>query len=103
MFAARTQALLEAGAISGNGLESALQTPGFEPTALTLPSATFMGNSGVHVTAEQAAFIAGWLRQAVDQDAVWHLLLFLDNRPETGEVIRWVQGFADFNEWLAAQ
>jgi hypothetical protein len=95
--------MVEAGAIAGNGLKSALRTPGLEATAQTLPAATFATNGGAHVTPAQAAFIAGRLRQALDQYVVQDLLSFLDDAPDSGEVKQWVQDFANFNEQTAGQ
>jgi hypothetical protein len=58
-------ALVEAGAITGNGLSAALSAPGLETTPDTLPAGTFMSNGGAHVTAAQALlsptdFAAPW-------------------------------------------
>ena len=57
--------LVEAGAITGNGLSAALSAPGLETTPDTLPAGTFMSNGGAHVTAAQALlsptdFAAPW-------------------------------------------
>jgi hypothetical protein len=95
--------LVEAGAIAGNGLTSALRTPGLEPTNQTLPAATFMFNSGTHVDRAQAEFIAGRLSQALDQNIIGDLLSFLDDAPAGAEVAQWVQEFAGFNERMAEQ
>jgi len=95
--------MVEAGAIDGNGLKSALRTPGLEPTEQTLPAATFMSSNGTHVARAQAAFIAGRLRQALDRNVIRDLLRFLDDAPEIVEVAQWVQEFAGFNERTAEQ
>jgi hypothetical protein len=95
--------MVDAGAIAGNGMESALRTPGLETTDQTLPAATFMSNGGAHVTPGQAAFIAGRLRLALDHGVVSDLLSFLDDAPGSAEVSEWVREFAAFNEETAGQ
>lgn len=61
----------------------------------------FMSNDGAHVTPDNATFIAVRLRQALDLDVVSDLLSFMDDAPDTGEVVQWVKEFADFNELAA--
>ena len=95
--------MLEAGAITGNGLLAALTTPGLEVTAQTLPAEKFMSNGGAHVTAAEAAFIAGRLRAALDAGVVADLLIFLDDAPGPAEVTDWVTEFATFNDRAAAR
>ena len=95
--------MVEAGAIDGDGLKAALNTPGLEPTAQTIPAANFLSISGWHIAPEQAAFIATRPRSAVAQGVVGELLMFFDDGPGAAEVREWVEEVADFNERAAAR
>jgi hypothetical protein len=93
--------MLESGAITGDGLEAALSRAGLEVSAETLPTSTFTSNSGQHVTADQAGFIAARLRRAVEAGIIGDLLGFYDDSPGTAAVRAWVEEFAEFNERAA--
>jgi hypothetical protein len=95
--------LVEAGAITGDGLSAALSAPGLETTPDTLAAGTFMSNGGAHVTAAQASFIADRLRRAVAEGLVGDLLSFFDDAPSSTEVRGWVDEFAAFNELAASR
>jgi hypothetical protein len=95
--------MVEAGAITGNGLSAALSAPGLETSQDTLPAKTFMHNGGDHVTATEATFIAGRLRRAVADGVVGDLLSFFDDPPSGTEVRDWVDEFAAFNELAATR
>jgi hypothetical protein len=94
--------MIEAGVLDGDGFAQALQHPDLPVTEQTLRGNRFAYNEG-HVTAGEAAFIAGRLRQAVEADVIWELLSFFDDAPETDEVVAWVNEFAAFNETAAAR
>ena len=95
--------MVEAGAIDGDGLESALHAPGLETAPDTVASRNFLSNGGRHITPEQATFIAARLRRAVTQGVIGDLLMFLDDSPGAAEVREWVEEFASFNERAAGR
>jgi len=90
--------LIEAGAIAGDGFESALKRPGLEPSDETLAARKFRSNAGWHITAAEADFIATRLRAALHLDVIADLLMFLDETPDPTELRDWVEEFATFNE-----
>ena len=94
--------MIEAGTLSGDGLTSALETPGLEICEETLPTRRFLYSEG-HTTAAEAAFIARRLRAALDADVVAELLSFFDEHPGTDQVATWVEQFAAFNDQAAKQ
>ncbi|MDG6107875.1 hypothetical protein Daura_34530 [Dactylosporangium aurantiacum] len=94
--------MIEAGAIAGDGFEQALRTPGLEPGEQTLRARRFQYNEG-HVTAAEAAFVAGRLRAAAEAKVAAELLSFYDEHPGVDQVTAWVEQFAAFNEQAAAR
>ncbi|MFB9387881.1 hypothetical protein ACFPM3_12035 [Streptomyces coeruleoprunus] len=94
------EALREAGAAAGQGLEQVLRAPGLEPTGQTVDMAKFLSNDNWHVTSEEAAFIATRLRLAADESVIADLLSFFDDAP--AEAGQWIADFADFNARSAA-
>ncbi|MFG2339518.1 hypothetical protein [Streptomyces yangpuensis] len=90
------EAMREAGAAAGQGLQQVLRTPGLEPTGQTVDMEKFLSNSNWHVSGEEAGFIASCLRLAASKDVISDLMSFFDDAPD--EVEQWIEDFADFNE-----
>jgi hypothetical protein len=94
------EALREVGAAVEAGYQQALETAGFEPSADSVDMLKFRSNSNWHVTAAEAAFVAGRLRAGLAAGVVSDLLSFFDDAPP--EARTWVAEFAAFNERAAA-
>ncbi|GGM86519.1 hypothetical protein ACFFX1_20760 [Dactylosporangium sucinum] len=93
--------MLEAGVVTGGGLEQVIDPERFPPAAETMPVDMFSSNSGWQISPQQCAFIAGRLRAALAADLVGDLALYLEDlRPEL--LREWVADFAAFNERAAA-
>ncbi|MEV4491351.1 hypothetical protein AB0K04_14675 [Micromonospora coxensis] len=89
--------MIEAGVLTGDGVEAVFRLPGLEPEDESLPVGTFIG-VGARVTGAQAAFIAERTRRAVRLGVIPDLLEFLDDAPPSDAVQEWVEQFAAFNE-----
>ncbi|MET7395407.1 hypothetical protein ABZS66_18140 [Dactylosporangium sp. NPDC005572] len=93
-------ALLEAGAVAGDGLERIFGNDRFAPGPETVPVAMFSSNDGWRISPQRCAFIASRLHAALDAGLIGDMALFYED--QSAQLATWVKEFATFNERATA-